>query len=302
MYCIKCGREVADGELFCSACSNRPDEKKPEPEVRQPERIPEAQSSRTMQAAKKPAKSKKKINILLIPLILLCILTVAASVGMIRFYEEMTVIKNNYRVKEANLESQINELETLQLQLSEKTLALETAEADLAACRQTVTELEQEITLLESSASQGAYDATSAQQTITRLEGEKETLNTTIGDLEDEIEELSTSITDLEDEIESLGESLSLATKELEAAEEDLEAAEEDLEAKQKELDEAEEALMEAEKKADFMDTYVVFVNNDESNLYHKYDCSKFVKADFWAYSRKLAENYGYTACPTCGG
>ena len=45
-----------------------------------------------------------------------------------------------------------------------------------------------------------------------------------------------------------------------------------------------------------------LFVNNDDSDLYHKYDCSSFTKADFWAYSRKLAENYGYTACPNCGG
>ena len=50
------------------------------------------------------------------------------------------------------------------------------------------------------------------------------------------------------------------------------------------------------------MDSYVVFVNNDGTGLYHRYDCGTFLKSNFWAYSRKLAQNNGYTACPVCGG
>lgn len=54
------------------------------------------------------------------------------------------------------------------------------------------------------------------------------------------------------------------------------------------------------EEKSNFMDTYVVFVEDDASQYYHKYDCSKFPKNSFWAYSRNLAESNGYTACRTC--
>ena len=50
------------------------------------------------------------------------------------------------------------------------------------------------------------------------------------------------------------------------------------------------------------MDTYVVFVENDKSGLYHRYDCAAFARKSFWAYSRKLAENNGYHACPSCIG
>ena len=52
--------------------------------------------------------------------------------------------------------------------------------------------------------------------------------------------------------------------------------------------------------KSDFLDTYAVFVENDGTNYYHTYNCNKFLKESFWIYSRKLAENYGFTPCPSC--
>ena len=56
------------------------------------------------------------------------------------------------------------------------------------------------------------------------------------------------------------------------------------------------------QNKADFMDSYVVFVEDDGTGLYHKYDCPRFVQRSFWAYSRKLAEKNHYTPCPDCFG
>ena len=308
MYCIKCGREVADGELFCDICSNKSEEKKPEAEERQPERTPEIQPVRPQKAPVKPAP-KKRMNILLIPMILLVLITVAACVLVLRFYNEMNITKNTYRVKEANLISQINELESMQKQLEEKTLALQTAEAEAAELEKTVADLEETIELLEGSASQDVYDAAAAQQTISRLEGEKEDLNEEITDLEETNEELSETIEQLAENIEELNETITemeedvqLAQADLEAKEEEIEDLNEEIETLNEEIEALTEDLRKAEEKASFMDTYVVFVNNDDTDLYHKYDCSRFTKADFWAYSRKLAENYGYTACPSCGG
>ena len=54
--------------------------------------------------------------------------------------------------------------------------------------------------------------------------------------------------------------------------------------------------------KSRFMDSYVVFVENDGSGLYHKYGCDDFAQTSFWAYSRKLAEANGYQPCPRCFG
>lgn len=52
--------------------------------------------------------------------------------------------------------------------------------------------------------------------------------------------------------------------------------------------------------KAKFMDDFVVFAENDGSQVYHTYDCARFDKKNFWAYSRKLAEASGFRACSTC--
>ena len=56
------------------------------------------------------------------------------------------------------------------------------------------------------------------------------------------------------------------------------------------------------QKKVDFMDSYVVFVEDDGTGLYHKYDCPRFAQRSFLAYSRKLAEKNRYTPCPNCFG
>ena len=55
-------------------------------------------------------------------------------------------------------------------------------------------------------------------------------------------------------------------------------------------------------EKLRFVDSYVVFVEDDGTGNYHRYDCGKFLKKNFWAYSRKLAERQGYTPCAQCFG
>lgn len=63
-----------------------------------------------------------------------------------------------------------------------------------------------------------------------------------------------------------------------------------------------EKEIADYQDKADFLDNYVVFVENNGSNLYHTYDCDDFTKSNFWAYSRKLAESQGFNPCPACKG
>jgi len=68
------------------------------------------------------------------------------------------------------------------------------------------------------------------------------------------------------------------------------------------ERDELKEENQKLSEKSKFMDAYVVFVDNDKTGLYHKFGCSAFSRKSFWAYSRKLAESFGYTPCPKCFG
>ena len=53
-------------------------------------------------------------------------------------------------------------------------------------------------------------------------------------------------------------------------------------------------------EKIQFFDTYVVFVEDDGTNLYHKYDCKRFKGNSFWAYNLAAADDNGYRPCPLC--
>ena len=56
----------------------------------------------------------------------------------------------------------------------------------------------------------------------------------------------------------------------------------------------------ELQEKADFMDTYIVFVEDDNTNLYHKYDCSRFKQEYFLAFNIDAAKDQGYSPCSLC--
>ena len=52
--------------------------------------------------------------------------------------------------------------------------------------------------------------------------------------------------------------------------------------------------------KVEFIDEHIVFVEDDGTDFYHKYECYKFVGNYFWAYNIELAEYNGYKPCPLC--
>ena len=150
-------------------------------------------------------------------------------------------------------------------------------------------------------------------------EKEKEELELQLDDLNNQIEALNTTIAQKDEEIQALKTKLSgsqssqsqseydltTAQAELERLEEEnkqLLLLEEELEADIKSLTEALTAADAYKVKADFMDNYVVFVENNGTRVYHTYDCEKFSKSNFWAYSRKLAESNGFGPCDVCKG
>lgn len=52
--------------------------------------------------------------------------------------------------------------------------------------------------------------------------------------------------------------------------------------------------------KLKFFDTSIVFIENDGTKYYHKYECSKFVGSDYWAHNSEYARYIGYYPCPDC--
>ena len=60
--------------------------------------------------------------------------------------------------------------------------------------------------------------------------------------------------------------------------------------------------ISELESEISFYDRYVVFVNDDGTQMYHKYDCMIFQGSDtsFWAYNIDAAISEGFHACFYC--
>lgn len=77
------------------------------------------------------------------------------------------------------------------------------------------------------------------------------------------------------------------------------EATQKSEELKQKQSEYKEQKEYEQEKLA-FFDEYIVWVEDDGSNHYHKYDCHKFKGNSFWAYNVDNAKHQGYKPCPIC--
>ena len=286
MYCLRCGREIPDGELFCADCAKQPIEKQ-RPEHRAAAPVREVREIREVREAREPRreppeeKPEKRRNKLVIPFLLLCIVAVALGAFTVYSYHTLNLQKANYRVKEANLSLRESELSDLQKNYDTAAAELEAARTTISERDQTIEELEEALRDWESAASQSEYDAAAAQSAIDALTEETGQLLEENETLTEEKETLAEEKTELETELP-----------------EKVEAAA----AIQAELDEMTSNYNHAANKANFMDTYVVFVNNDGTNYYHSYDCVNFTKSNFWAYSRKLAQNYGYTAGPVCGG
>ncbi len=270
--CIKCGVEIPEGELFCIECSLNPGvtmfEERPSDRIPLP--IGKMQTPIPMKKAKvqnvpvpQPATKKSSSKGLVAALVIVSLL-LALVVGLVVWqYSDIRVEKNRIRAKEADLSLRLGELDDLQMQLEEANRMLEDANESIEEKEQEIQDLMAKLASSQSSQSQGEYDLTAKEQ---------------------ELEELL------------------LENKELMELCDQLEVEIEDLEDAQKTLEAALEAARPYKVKADFMDSYVVFVENNGSNLYHTYDCSLFSKSNFWAYSRKLAEAQGFNACPTCGG
>ncbi len=131
--------------------------------------------------------------------------------------------------------------------------------------RAEVERLSRQLNDSEGNVSQAQYDMNSQQQELDRLRAENVELVEAADELDRQVKELTGKVTSLTAQVNA--------------------------------LDISNEALSE---KASFMDRYVVFVNNDSSKLYHSYSCKTFTRQNFWAYSRKLAENNGFSPCPDC--
>ena len=241
--CIKCGKPIADGELFCDACSLNPydftDTPERAPEVNVPGQLrAPVRQVKIPAAAPAPAKPARRRALLSLA---------AAAYGLLTLSSRRVAL----RLREEEMTRQEAEVSALRAEKDELTEQVSQLESDLSAKNDLIETLRENIDTAESAASQTQYDMTAQQAELEKLEQA----------LEDKQAELT---------------------------------------AQEEKYDALVTQSAAAQAAADFMQSYVVLVENDGTGLYHRYGCSRFAGKTFWAYSRKLAENSGYSPCPVC--
>ena len=264
--CIKCGREIPDGELFCRECALNPGaisedgHAMPAPRGKMQKPVVQPPKPKPIPQPSAPAAPKKRQSGHGVIIAILCVFT-ALSLGLsIYLIANSASQRVSLRLRESDLEEREESLATLEQSLLDAQQELQSAKDELSQQAQTIEELQKNFTSAQSTVSQTQYDMTTQQAELERVTAEKEALETENASLTQSIETLTSTN-------EELASSNRLFLS-----------------------------------KSKFMDSYVVFVENDGSGLYHKYGCDDFAQTSFWAYSRKLAEANGYKPCPRCFG
>ena len=75
---------------------------------------------------------------------------------------------------------------------------------------------------------------------------------------------------------------------------------EKDLSDVRNKVEQYKDELSNVRNKVNFIDNNVVFIEDDGSNLYHKYDCYKFKGYSYWVHNVEYAVYRGYKPCSTC--
>lgn len=269
--CIRCGRAVPDGELFCAACGALPSEA--EPARRGGKDFP-AQKIPPRGGTKKTAPAPKAPKGLIVALVAAVLLAAVSLGALISQQLGARAQRAELRVREEALAAQENETQTLREERDELSGALAEAKLSLKARDDQISELQTSLSTAQNSANQSQYDMSTQQSELEQLRTDKAALE----------------------------KSLTEEREALEALREEHEALQEEKDALCEERDTLKREKQTLTEKTSFMDAYVVFVEDDKTSLYHKYDCAAFRKKSFWAYSRKLAEKYGYSPCPDCFG
>ena len=270
MNCIKCGRQIPDGELFCVECSLAPPSQEPE-QLHRPVRAARAQEPDA--APKKAAKAKRPVG-LIVTLVLALLLAVGEGAYLVYDF----------------------------IQTDTRSAALTRANTELAQANARIVTLGDELTRAEEQ-----HDAD--QLTIDGLKAQVDTLKLQLNSTAGSATQSQFDLSEQQTEYASLAEEFEALTERAAQLETDLESARDSLADAQAELSTANGTITSLRsenaglaEKVSFFDTYAVFVTVSDPTYYHRYGCSEIGSKDYWIYNRKLAESKGSTACPICGG
>lgn len=282
MQCIKCGKPVPEGEIFCAMCSLTPKEGKgkrttvkksvnttPPPKISPKSNTKHKKNLADSLNPPKPQRAygsveRKRPNFF--PAFLVALLVAVAAVSYIATtYHEWMGMGDL-------VEEQAEQLHDAQT----------------------------EISILEGELATSYEDLTQSQALLQNSEVTLETMQTQLGDTESSVNQtqydMSTQQLELE---ESLAENVLLTTQ-LEEAQAAMDSMATEVENLAGFVEEMAKDYTEMEEAYEFMNQYVVFVSDDGTHTYHLYGCEDLTIDSFWAYNRALAESNGNTACPIC--
>lgn len=296
--CIKCGKEIPDGELFCRQCSlDDIIDTKPEKEEPIPAAAPQKKKAVKQDTIRlDPVKAKKPVG-LIVSLILVALM-LAASVFYI--FQSRTIVqraKNQLMSAEVSAEKANSQSDSLQTQLDSAYAENDALEAEVSQLKSQIEELETQLHGHSSQSAQDAYNASAKDQEIQRLTAQADDLAEQLSQTTDQLE---TTAKDLESATTALEEMTEAHAQQIEQYEETITEQIDELDALKVKVEDLEDENTSYLKKVTFMDRFVVFVENDGSKLYHTYDCSRFKKEDFWVFNPSFAKNEGYSECPNC--
>lgn len=271
MNCLRCGRTVAEDASFCDECLKT---------VRLPLEKSEFLSDRVIlpprgeavkteilrapekKKAKKAEKQPQKRPKGLIRAVVLLSLTCALLLGVVGY----AVLHYSDWLREKNrVRVQQEEYDRLCGQLAE-------AQSDL------VDEQERSRSLWQEAQSKDDEIST-LKQDINTYRAQNAETDAAIQSLTDENLQLNQQIKDYLADVRSLEGTISYLRRTLQTANSENQTLRE---------------------KSDFIDAHVVFVEDDGTKYYHTYECSRFVRKGYWAFSRNIAEAKGYAPCPYC--
>lgn len=278
MNCINCGKPTVGNAVFCRECAER---------------------QRT-----KRSGLRRSTLILSIALGLVAALAIGLIVYLFTTADDRAVEKAQLRVQQEELDRREYQLSLSEGETQLLTDEIAQLELDNDALRRQINELDSQL---------GAADSERNQSTSNYIQQ--------VAELEQQLRQLESTQAALEEDLAMLQTQNEALTEERETLTEELETLTEDYDALQEELDDLQDrydllvenyrnqdgddtdlsGYLTYKRKADFLDTYIVFVQDDGTGYYHTYDCSAFTSKDFWAYNRALAKSQGYTACPRCG-
>ena len=119
--------------------------------------------------------------------------------------------------------------------------------------------------------------------------------------LTDKLRQAESAVSTLEEELKNLGSDAYLRTwEELKQAEEEIDRLTGELSRAQTTIEDSEKQLELLKEKTDFFDTYIVFLQEDGTDLFHSYDCETFTRLGYKAYNKQQAVYLGYRPCPLC--